>query len=191
MIFTETKLKKAYIIEIKRIEDERGFFGRSWCRKELEDHGLNADLQQANTSFSKKKGTLRGMHFQVHPHEEAKLIRCVRGAIYDVIIDLRPDSPTFKQWTGVELTQDNYKMVYIPEGFAHGYLTLTDDTEVYYNVTAFYAPGAEKGIRWNDSSFQIRWPITPLIISEKDASHPDFKPESIYPENQPDSFNIA
>jgi dTDP-4-dehydrorhamnose 3,5-epimerase len=179
MIFTETKLQKAFILEIKKIEDERGFFGRSWCRNELEEHGLNSNIAQANTSFSFKKATLRGMHYQVHPNEETKLIRCVRGAIFDVIIDLRPDSPTFKKWIGVELTSDNYKMLYIPEGFAHGFVTLTDNVEVYYNVTAFYTPGAERGIRWNDPQFGIEWPITPAVITEKDQNHPDFTIEML------------
>jgi dTDP-4-dehydrorhamnose 3,5-epimerase len=179
MIFTETKLHKSYILEIKKIEDDRGFFGRSWCRNELEEKGLNSNIAQANTSFSFKKGTLRGMHFQVHPNEETKLIRCVRGAIFDVIIDLRPDSPTFKEWIGVELTADNYKMLYVPEGFAHGFVTLTDNVEVYYNVTAFYTPGAERGIRWNDPQFEIDWPISPVVISDKDQAHPDFTIEMI------------
>ena len=174
MIFTETVLKGAYIIEIKKLEDERGFFGRSFCRREMEEHGLKADIVQANTSVSLKKGTLRGMHFQVEPHQEAKLIRCVRGSIYDVIIDLRPESPTFKKWFGVELSADNYKMFYIPENFAHGFMSLTDNVEVYYNVTAFYTPGAEKGIRWNDKAFNIEWPFEPLVISDKDRGHPDF-----------------
>ena len=174
MIFTETELKGAYIIEIKKLEDERGFFGRSFCRREMEEHGLSADIVQANTSVSLKKGTLRGMHFQVEPHQEAKLIRCVRGSIYDVIIDLRPESPTFKRWFGVELSADNYKMLYIPENFAHGFMSLTDNVEVYYNVTAFYTPGAEKGIRWNDKAFNIEWPFEPLVISDKDRGHPDF-----------------
>jgi dTDP-4-dehydrorhamnose 3,5-epimerase len=181
MIFTETKFNKAFIIEIKRIEDDRGFFGRSYCRKELEEHGLNANIVQANTSFSFQKGTLRGLHYQMHPHEESKLIRCVRGAIFDVIIDLRPQSPTFMQWTGTELTQDDYRMLYVPEGFAHGFLTLTDNTEVYYNVTQYYTPGAEQVIRWNDPAFQIRWPIEPVVISEKDSQYPDFSHESLQP----------
>ncbi len=174
MIFTETKLKGAFVLEIKKIEDDRGFFGRSWCKNEMEEHGLNGEIVQANTSFSHRKGTLRGMHFQVPPYEEAKIIRCVRGAMYDVIIDLRPGSPTFRQWVGVELSQDNYKLFYVPEGFAHSFITLTDDVEVYYNVTAFYTPGAERGIRWNDKAFNIKWPIEPVVISTKDRDHPDF-----------------
>jgi len=166
-------------LEIKKIEDERGFFGRSWCKNEMTAKGLNGNLAQANTSFSYHKGTLRGMHFQVKPYEETKLIRCVRGAIYDVIIDLRVDSTTFKKWIGVELSQDNYKMLYVPEGFAHGFLSLTDNTEVYYNVTAFYTPGAERGIRWNDPSFSIKWPFEPQIISQKDRNHPEFSLERL------------
>lgn len=174
MIFTETKLKGAFEIEIKKLEDDRGFFGRSWCANEMKDHGLKHELCQANTSFSKKKGTLRGMHYQADPYQETKLIRCTRGSIYDVIIDLRPGSPTFKQWIGVELTQDNYKMLYVPEDFAHGFITLEDDSEVTYLVTQFYTPGAEKGIRWNDPAFSIQWPFEPVIMTEKDKNHPHF-----------------
>lgn len=175
MIFTETPLKGAFLLEIKKIEDDRGFFGRSWCKREMEEHGLNGNLCQANTSFSKTKGTIRGMHYQVSPYEETKLIRCTRGAIYDVIIDLRPGSETYLQWFGAELTQDNYKMLYVPEGFAHGFITLTDNAEVYYNVTQFYTPGAEAGIRFNDPLFNIQWPLEPTVVSEKDRSHPDYK----------------
>ena len=174
MIFTETELKGAYIIDIKKLEDERGFFGRSFCRREMEEHGLNGNIVQTNTSLSLKKGTLRGMHFQIEPHQEAKLIRCVRGSIYDVIIDLRPDSSTFGRWTGTELTAENYRMLYIPEGFAQGFLSLTDNVEVYYDVTTYYTPSAEKGIRWNDRAFGIKWPFEPLVVSEKDRNHPDF-----------------
>ncbi len=179
MIFTETELKGAYIIEVKKLEDERGFFGRSFCRREMEEHGLIADIVQANTSVSLKKGTLRGMHFQVEPHQEAKLIRCVRGSIYDVIIDLRPESPTFKRWFGVELSADNYKMLYAPEGFAHGFITISDNVEVCYNVTAFYSPGSERGIRWDDKTFGIKWPFKPAIISDRDRKHPDFSLEML------------
>lgn len=174
MKFTETKLKGAFVLEINKLEDERGFFGRSWCMNELKEHGLNTSIAQANTSFSKKKGTLRGMHYQNDPHQETKLIRCTRGSIYDVIIDLRPNSPTYKEWFGIELTQDNYKMLYVPEDFAHGFITLENDTEVTYLVTEFYTPGAEAGIRWNDSQFAVKWPLNPEVISEKDKIHPDF-----------------
>jgi dTDP-4-dehydrorhamnose 3,5-epimerase len=174
MIFTETKLKGAFEIEIKKLEDDRGFFGRSWCANEMKDHGLKNNLCQANTSFSIKKGTLRGMHYQSDPYQETKLIRCTRGAIYDVIIDLRPTSPTYKQWIGVELTQDNYKMLYVPEDFAHGFITLEDNSEVTYLVTQFYTPGAEKGLRWNDPAFNIQWPFEPVIMTEKDKTHPTY-----------------
>lgn len=174
MIFTETKLQGAFEIEIKKLEDDRGFFGRSWCAKEMEDHGLNKNICQGNTSFSKAKGTLRGMHFQHDPYQETKLIRCTRGSIYDVIIDLRKDSLTYGQWIGAELTADNYKMLYVPEDFAHGFITLEDDCEVTYLVTQFYTPGAEGGIRWNDAAFGIHWPLEPTVLSDKDAAHPDY-----------------
>jgi dTDP-4-dehydrorhamnose 3,5-epimerase len=177
MIFTETKLKGAYIIDVKRLEDERGFFGRSYCEREFEEYGLNTNVVQANVSHNKVKGTLRGMHMQVSPYEETKLVRCTRGAIYDVIIDMREDSETYKQWIGVELTADNFRMLYVPEGFAHGFITLEDNTDVTYQVTQFYTPGSEKGIRWNDPSFNIQWPIEPVVVSEKDQAHPDFEEE--------------
>jgi dTDP-4-dehydrorhamnose 3,5-epimerase len=177
MIFTETKLKGAFIIDVKRLEDERGFFGRSYCEREFEEYGLNTNVVQANVSHNKKKGTLRGMHMQISPYEETKLVRCTRGAIYDVIIDMREDSETYKQWIGVELTADNFRMLYVPEGFAHGFITLEDNTDVTYQVTQFYTPGSEKGIRWNDPAFNIEWPIEPVVISEKDQAHPDFERE--------------
>lgn len=176
MIFTETKLKGAFIIEVEKKEDERGFFGRSWCAKEMEDHGLNVNIRQANISLNKAKGTLRGMHFQIAPHQEAKLVRCSRGSIYDVIIDLREDSSTFKQWIGVELSQDNYKMLYVPEDFAHGFITLEDNCEISYLMSEFYVPGAGATIRWNDPLFKIDWPMEPVVISEKDKTQPDFIP---------------
>lgn len=174
MEFTETKLKGAFVLEIKKLEDERGFFGRSWCAKELAANGLKHDIKQANTSLSLREGTIRGMHYQNDPFQETKLIRCTRGAIFDVIIDLRKDSPTYKQWVGVELTQDNYKMLYVPEDFAHGFITLVANSEVSYLVTQFYSPGAEAGIRWDDPTFNIQWPIRPIVISEKDKMHPNF-----------------
>lgn len=174
MIFKETKLKGAFEIEIKKLEDERGFFGRSWCANEMAEHGLNSVIKQANTSFSITKGTIRGMHFQKSPYQESKLIRCTKGAILDVIIDLRPDSPTFKQWIGVELTESNYKMLYVPEDFAHGFMTLENNSEVTYLVSQFYTPGAEAGIRWNDPDFGINWPLEPTVISEKDRNHPNY-----------------
>jgi dTDP-4-dehydrorhamnose 3,5-epimerase len=174
MIFTETALKGAFILEVKQLEDERGFFGRTWCKKEMEDHGLNGNVVQANMSYNKKKGTVRGMHFQNPPYAETKLIRCTKGAIYDVIIDLRKDSPTYKQWIGVELTEQNHKMLYVPENFAHGFITLEDNTEVAYQVTQYYTPGAEGGIRWDDPSFTIQWPVPVELVSDKDQNHPDY-----------------
>jgi dTDP-4-dehydrorhamnose 3,5-epimerase len=175
MIFQETKLKGAFIIEVERIEDERGFFARAWCRNEFRPHGLESQLAQSNISFNWKKGTLRGMHFQVAPHEEVKLVRCTRGAIYDVIIDLRPNSPTYKQWIGVELTATNHRMLYVPKGFAHGYQTLENDSEVFYQASEFYAPECERGIRWNDPAFGIDWPDAETrVISSKDAHWPDY-----------------
>lgn len=175
MIFTETKLKDSYILEIKKMEDARGFFGRSWCQKEFEEHGLVPCVVQANVSYNKKKGTLRGMHYQIAPYEETKLVRCTRGALYDVIIDLRPDSPTYKQWLGVELTADNYKMLYVPKGFAHGFITLEDNTEATYQVSQFYTPGAEGGIRYNDPLFGIEWPVEVTVISDKDKSWANYE----------------
>ncbi len=187
MIFTETKLKDAFIIEPERLEDERGFFARTWCKQEFESHGLNQKLVQCNISFNKKKGTLRGMHYQEAPHEEARLVRCTMGAIYDVIIDLRPDSPTYCQWISVVLsapgsqpTSQNsqptahYKMLYVPEGFAHGFLTLEDNTEVFYQMSEFYAPEYTKGVRWNDPAFNILWPEDVVEISDRDKQYPDF-----------------
>jgi dTDP-4-dehydrorhamnose 3,5-epimerase len=179
MIFTETRLKGAYLIEIKKIEDERGFFGRAWCRHEFEEHGLNANICQINTSLSLKKGTMRGMHFQIDPYQETKFIRCTRGRVFDVIVDLRPDSPTFLEWVGHELSADNYRMVYVPENFAHGLLSLEDNSEVYYPVTQFYTPGAERGIRWNDPALQIEWPVNVEFVSDKDSSHQDFSIERL------------
>ncbi len=174
MIFNETKLNGAYIIEIEKREDERGFFARGWCQREFEAHGLTPHMAQANISLSKKKGTLRGMHYQVAPYAEAKLVRCTQGALYDIIIDLRLDSPTYQQWLGVELTADNYKMLYVPEGFAHGFITLEDFTEANYQVSQFYTPGAERGIRYNDPAFGIEWPLEVQVISAKDQSWPDY-----------------
>jgi len=174
MKFTETKLKGAYIIELEKLEDERGFFARSWCTNEMNEFGLNTNIYQANISFNKLRGTLRGMHYQKAPYQEAKYVRCSKGRIYDVIIDLRRDSPTFKQWFGVELSSENYKMLYVPEDFAHGFITLEENTEVTYLMSEFYVPNAGATIRWDDPSFDIQWPIEPAIISEKDRLQPPF-----------------
>jgi len=178
MIFNEGEIQDAYIIDIEKYEDERGFFGRAFCQKEFEEHGLDRDMVQTNVSLSKKRGTLRGMHYQSKPYQEAKLVRCTRGALYDVIVDVRADSPTFKQWIGVELTADNYRMLYVPKGCAHGFITLEDDTEALYQVSAFYAPGHEKGLRYNDPAFAIEWPIDVRVISDKDRQWPDFEEAS-------------
>lgn len=174
MLFTETKLKGAFIIELEKRVDERGFFARSFCANEFEKQGLNSVMPQTNMSLSKFKNTIRGMHYQIDGAEEAKLIRCTKGAILDVIIDIRKNSPTYCQHISVELSDENYKMLYVPEGFAHGFLTLTDNVEVNYQVSQFYTPGKEKGIRWNDPLFGINWNIENPIVSEKDAVHPDF-----------------
>jgi dTDP-4-dehydrorhamnose 3,5-epimerase len=174
LIFTETELSGAFIIDVERLEDERGFFARTWCEREFEARGINARLAQCNVSFNKKKGTLRGMHYQVAPHEEAKLVRCTMGAIFDVIVDLRRESPTFKKWVAVELNERNRRMLYVPEGFAQGFQTLEDDTEVFYQMSEFYAPEHARGLRWNDPAFQIRWPEAETVISPRDQQYADF-----------------
>lgn len=174
MKFTETPLADAYVIELEPMTDERGFFARGWCSREFAQHGLAANIVQANVSFNHSAGTLRGMHYQVAPHEETKLVRCTSGALYDVIIDMRPASTTFGQWHGVELSAENRKMLYVPHGFAHGYQTLADGTEAFYQVSEFYAPGAEQGIRYNDPRFAIAWPLAAQLISDKDANWPDY-----------------
>jgi dTDP-4-dehydrorhamnose 3,5-epimerase len=213
MIFKETKLKGAYIIELEPIEDERGFFARSFCQKEFGLHGINLNIAQCNISFNKKKGTLRGMHYQAAPHEEAKIVSCIGGSIYDVIVDLRPDSSTYCKWIAIELSAASreqevvnseqeavssessahrspltayslsrssltahYKMLYIPKGFAHGFLTLEDNTEVFYHMSEFYAPGCGRGVRWNDPAFGIDWPAEVNVISDQDRTYPEFKP---------------
>jgi dTDP-4-dehydrorhamnose 3,5-epimerase len=175
MRFYTTKLKDACIIELDELRDERGFFARAWCSKEFEVQGLNPRIVQANLSYNKQKGTLRGMHYQVTPFAETKLIRCTRGALYDVIVDLRPGSETYRDWIGVELSADNHRMLYVPEGFAHGFQTLEDGTEAFYQVSEFYTPGAEQGLRYDDPVFGIEWPLPVSVISEKDAAWPDYK----------------
>jgi len=175
MIFTETKLRGAFIIEIEKLEEEHGFFTRTWCEKEFESYELISHFVQCNINYSKKKGTIRGLHYQKQPYEEVKLIRCTKGAIFDVIIDLRPTSLTYTQWISVELTADNRRMLYVPKGFAHGFQTLDDDTEVFYPASQFYTPGAELGVRWNDPMFGIKWPH-PLdpIVSDKNKRWKDY-----------------
>lgn len=180
MIFRETELQGAYIIEPERIEDERGFFARTWCQREFEAHGLNPSLVQASFSFTRKKGTLRGMHFQVAPHEEVKLVRCVRGEIFDVIIDLRPASPTCKRHIDIRLSAENRLSLYIPEGFAHGFQTLADETEVSYQMSEFYHPESARGVRWDDPAFGIVWPQTEVRhISARDRSWPDYSGQAL------------
>ncbi len=174
MLFTELQLKGAYLIQIEEKSDDRGFFARSWCQNEFKRQGLNPKLVQCNISFNKFEGTLRGMHYQVAPYEEAKLVRCTMGAIYDVIIDLRPKSITFKKWIAVELTAENRYTLYVSEGFSHGFQTLSDNTEVFYQMSEFYHPECARGIRWNDSMIGIKWPIENPILSERDKSYKDF-----------------
>lgn len=172
MIFTETELKGAYIIDLEEKHDHRGFFARTFCAQEFEAHGLKPTVAQCNLSFNHKKGTLRGMHYQISPAAETKLIRCTQGAIYDVIIDMRPESPTYLQHVGVELTAENRRAFYVPEMFAHGYQALTDGAEVVYQVGEFYTPGYERGLRYNDPFFNIQWPVEVTEMSEKDQNWP-------------------
>ncbi len=176
MIFTETRLDGAYVIEVEPIADERGLFARVWCERELAEHGLDVRVSQSSIAFNNVAGTLRGMHWQEPPHAEVKLVRCIRGALYDVGVDLRPASPTFRGWVGVELTADNRRAFYLPDGFAHGYQTLAPGTEVLYQMSAPYAPEAARGFRWNDPSFGIDWPLeSPAVISARDAGWPDYQ----------------
>ncbi len=175
MKFDETPLRGAYLIDLQPLEDARGFFARAFCRREFEEHSLNPAIAQCNFAFNHVCGTLRGMHYQVEPAREVKIVRCIAGAVFDAIIDLRPDSSTYRRWFGVELSACNRRALYVPEGFAHGYLTLADNSEIQYMVSEFYSPRHESGIRWNDPAFGIEWPMAPQVISDKDASHPDFK----------------
>lgn len=177
MIFHDTKLTGVFEIEMDLNQDERGFFARSWCQKEFLEHGLNPRVVQCNVSFNERKGTLRGVHYQAAPDQEAKLVRCTRGRLYDVAVDLRPESTTFMQWVGTELTAANRRALYVPEGCAHGFLTLEDETEVFYQMTEFYHPEAARGIRWNDPAFGITWPGIVEVISDRDRAHPDFEPK--------------
>ena len=176
MRFTETKVAGAFVIEPEPIADERGFFARTWCREEFADHGLTPELAQANLSFNHRRGTLRGLHYQAAPHAEAKLVRVTRGAIWDLALDLRRDSPTYLAWFGAELSDANRHMLYVPEGCAHGFLTLTDDAEVAYQMSAPYAPQAARGVRFDDPAFGIEWPGEVVVINERDRTYPDFAP---------------
>ncbi len=172
MIFTETPLQGAFVIDLQEISDNRGFFARAFCAEEFERHGLKPTIAQVNLSFNEKKGTIRGLHYQQAPAAEAKFMRCISGAIYDVIVDLRPDSPTYRQHFGIELSAQNRRALYVPEMFAHGYLALTDGAQAFYSASEFYTPGVEGGIRYDDPALGIQWPISAAIVSEKDASWP-------------------
>lgn len=175
MKFRETGIPGAFVVEVEKLGDERGFFARAWCSREFAEHGLNPSLVQANISFNRHKKTLRGMHYQQAPHAEAKLVRCTRGALYDVILDLRPDSPTLGRWLAFELSAESYRMLYIPEGCAHGFQTLEDDTEMFYQHSEFFAPQAATGVMWNDPAFGIEWPYPDdPILSPKDNAWPPY-----------------
>jgi dTDP-4-dehydrorhamnose 3,5-epimerase len=174
MKFTETELSGVYIIELEKIEDERGFFARAWCAREFSANELVSDFVQCNISCNTKKGTLRGLHYQCRPYEEVKTVRCTKGAIFDVVVDIRPNSPTFCKWISVTLSDDNYKMLYIPGGFAHGFQTLCNDTDVFYQMSEYYYPEYSRGVRWNDPAFGIKWPLPCSCISQKDKSYNDF-----------------
>jgi len=176
MKFTETDIPGAYIIDIEPIADERGFFARTWARDEFGAHGLKSGVVQCSLSYNARKGTLRGMHYQAAPYEETKVVSCSRGSIYDVLVDLRPDSPAFRRWVAVELTAANHRMVYIPEGCAHGYQTLEDDCDVAYQITADYVPAYARGVRWDDPVIDVIWPLEIIVISERDAQYPDVAP---------------
>lgn len=174
MKFNPTPLSGAYTIDLEKREDDRGFFARLFCVNEFDQAGLDRTIVQINNSLSKDKGTLRGIHYQLAPKAETKIVRCIRGSLYDVIVDLRPGSPTFLKWFGAKLSAENRTMMFVPKGFGHAFLTLEEDTEAFYMVTEFYAPELERGLRWNDPKIGIEWPIEPVIISDKDQRHPDF-----------------
>ena len=175
MRFTETAVRGAWILDLDRFEDERGFFARTWCHREFGERGLETDVAQTNLSFTARRGTLRGMHYQRAPHEEVKIVRCVRGAIHDVIVDIRHSSDTCGRHAAVELTAENRRALYIPHGVAHGFQSLVDDTEVLYQMSTFYEPAAGAGVRWNDPTFGIVWPIAEPFMNERDASYPDWQ----------------
>lgn len=172
MIFTETNLKGAFVIDIEKIPDNRGFFTTLFSQQAYGEAGLEVNFKQTSLSYNVKKGTLRGMHYQIAPFEEVKLVRCVSGAIYDVIVDLRPSSPTYKQYFGVELTSENYRALYVPRNFAHGFITLADETKVLYQLSAQYSPEHARGVRWDDPSIAIKWPLMPVVVSARDQNLP-------------------
>ena len=175
MIFKKARIPGVYFLEPERLTDERGFFARMWCQTEFTEHGIDPRIVQCNLSFNPHKGTMRGMHYQRAPREETKIVRCTMGAIFDVALDLRRDSATFKQWVGAPLTAENREMLVIPSGCAHGYLTLTDNTEVFYQMSASYAPTHGAGVRWNDPAFGIHWPGDVTMIADRDRDYPDFQ----------------
>lgn len=176
MTFHQTKLQGVFEIHLDPRPDERGFFARTWCQTEFENRGLNSVVVQCNVSFNTRKGTLRGIHYQAAPFAETKIVRCTRGAVYDVVVDLRPHSPTFKQWTSLVLTDVNRNMIYVPDGCAHGFLTLKDETEVFYQMSEIYKAESARGVRWDDPAFRIVWPAKVEVISERDRTYPDFEP---------------
>ena len=176
MKWTALPLSGAYLVEIQSISDNRGFFARTWCLDEARELGLAVDFPQCSLSYNTRKGTIRGMHYQAPPHAETRLVRCTSGAIYDVLLDLRPDSPTFCKWFATEISAENHKSVYIPTGFAHGFQSLCDHSEVFYQISESYHPDCARGVRWNDIAFSITWPLEALILSERDRSFPDFRP---------------
>jgi dTDP-4-dehydrorhamnose 3,5-epimerase len=175
MIFEDTKIAGVFVVTPERHSDQRGFFARTWCEQEFAAKGLNRRVVQCSISFNEKKGTLRGVHYQAEPYQEAKLVRCTRGSLFDVALDLRDGSPTYLEWAGIELTADNRRALYIPEGCAHGFLTLEDNTEVLYQMSEFYFPEAARGVRWNDEAFGIAWPNAVEVVSDRDRSYPDFR----------------
>jgi dTDP-4-dehydrorhamnose 3,5-epimerase len=175
MTFCEVKLPGVHEIRIEPKPDERGFFARCWCREEFESNGLTAAIVQCSISLNVRKGTLRGLHYQAPPHAETKIVRCTRGSIYDVVVDLRPGSPMFKEWIALVLSAEKRNMLFVPEGCAHGFLALEDNTEVFYQVSEFYSPESARGVRWDDQAFQIVWPSAPEVISERDRTYPDFE----------------
>lgn len=178
MIFTESPLSGAYVIDLTPLEDERGFFARTFCPEEFAAHGLASVMNQCSVSFNAKRGTLRGMHFQAEPHAEEKLVRCTAGGIYDVIVDIRPQSSTRHRWFGLELTASNHRSLYIPQGFAHGFITLTDNAEVSYSISVPFVSGAGRGVRWDDPAFNICWPLQPIVMSKRDAEYPSLDASS-------------
>ncbi len=178
MKFTETTLQGVFVIELEKRGDDRGFFARLFCEREFAQHGLNPKIVQMNNSSSGQRGTLRGIHYQLAPKAEDKTFRCISGALFDVVIDLRPNSPTFLKHVAVELTGENRKMIHVPQGCANSFMTLADNTEIFYFTSEFYAPELERGIRYNDPALSIQWPMAPTVISDKDKNHSDFKPET-------------